>query len=87
MGQAGASCGLTANRSRKDIAELGIDVDQIGDKSGAVLQAIEQRKEAKLDAEKIVETSLAEQRKKLKEEIATKEKRLESKKTCGLKAS
>lgn len=65
---------LTANRSRKEIAELGIDVDKIADKSEAVLQAIEQRKEAMLDAGKIVENSLAEQLKKLKEEIATEER-------------
>ena len=65
----------------REVAELGIDVDQTAEKSEMVLQAIQQRKETMLDAEKIVETALAEQLKKLNEEIATKEKRLESKKS------
>ena len=72
---------LTASRSRREVAELGIDVDQTAEKSEMVLQAIQQRKETMLDAEKIVETALAEQLKKLNEEISTKEKRLESKKS------
>jgi hypothetical protein len=76
---------LTANRSRKEIAELGIDVDHVAEKSETVLQAINQKKEAMLDAVKIVETALAEQLKKLNEEIASKEKHLEGKKNLWTK--
>ena len=72
---------LTASRSRREVAELGIDVDQTAEKSKMVLQAIQQRKETMLDAAKIVKTALAEQLKNLNEEIATKEQRLESKKS------
>ncbi|CAB4016337.1 Hypothetical predicted protein [Paramuricea clavata] len=72
---------LPRKSGNKEITELGINVDHVAEKSETVLQAINQKKEAMLDAEKIVEIALAEQLKKLNGEIASNEKRPEGKKS------